>query len=134
MLEGIDEVDTIFDTMLNLFDPRKGGRPPFPYALKKKISDGTLVIEIAVTGSAPSDLSIKAKDNVLTISTISTTTPDTSDYTVYYDYIKRPNFSIPFGFPCEYDVSSASAKVEIGLCIITIPKKANADETDIVIS
>ena len=135
MLENIDDVNAMFDTMFNLFNPKKGSLPAFPYALKKKNSDGTLIMEIAVTGITSADLTITAKDNVLTISTKDKETTTSTEYTVYYDHIKRPAFSLPFRFPCEYDVSSAVAKVENGLCIINIPRKSGVDtETEIAIS
>ena len=43
-------------------------------------------------------------------------------------YIKRPNFTFSWTYPCAYDVANAAATVKDGLCTIAVKKKPDSGE------
>ena len=120
-------IENVFD----IFDPKRFGRPIFPYAFKKAIinDEEVLIIEIAVVGCSNKDVTVTASGNLIKVT--ATAPPDPENYVTYYDYIKRPNFTFSWAFPCAYDVANATATVKNGLCTIAVKKKPDSGEQTI---
>lgn len=123
MVGALPALNDMYETVFDIFDPKRFGRPIFPYALKKaNINDEeVLIVEIAVVGCSNEDVTITASGNQIKVT--ATTPKDPESYVTYYDYIKRPNFTFSWSFPCVYDVANAAATVRDGLCTIAIKKK-----------
>lgn len=132
-------LNDIYETVFDIFNPKKYGRPIFPYAFKKATiknpetqkDEEVLIVEIAVVGCSKDDVKVKASGNVITVT--AATPQDPVSYVTYYDYIKRPNFSFSWTFPCIYDVANAAATVKDGLCSIAVKKKPDSGEKEIVV-
>lgn len=126
-------LNAMYETVFDLFNPKRYGRPIFPYAFKKAVIDGeeALVLEIAVVGCDNNHVTVKAAGNVITVTAESPEDPP--EYVTYYDYIKRPNFTFSWSFPCAYDVAGATATVKDGLCSIIVKKKADSGEHTIIV-
>lgn len=132
-------LNDIYETVFDIFNPKKYGRPIFPYAFKKATiknpetqkDEEVLIVEIAVVGCSKEDVKVKASGNVITVT--AATPQDPVSYVTYYDYIKRPNFSFSWTFPCIYDVANAAATVKDGLCSIAVKKKPDSGEKEIIV-
>lgn len=126
-------LNDMYETVFDIFDPKRYGRPIFPYAFKKAIinDEEVLIVEIAVVGCSKDDVKITASGNQIKVT--ATTPKDPESYVTYYDYIKRPNFTFSWSFPCIYDVANAAATVKDGLCTIAIKKKPDSGEKEIVV-
>lgn len=122
-------IENVFD----IFDPKRFGRPIFPYAFKKAIinDEEVLIIEIAVVGCSNENVTVTASGNLIKVT--ATAPPDPENYVTYYDYIKRPNFTFSWAFPCAYDVAHATATVKNGLCTIAVKKKPDSGEQPIIV-
>ena len=133
MLGTLPALNDMYETVFDIFDPKRFGRPIFPYALKKAIIDDeeVLIVEIAVVGCSKEDVKITASGNQIKVT--ATTPKEPESYVTYYDYIKRPNFTFSWSFPCVYDVANAAATVKDGLCTIAIKKKPDSGEKKIAI-
>ena len=156
MYGTLPALNEMFETAFDIFNPKKCGRPIFPYAFKKATikneetqkEEEVLILEIAVVGCSKDDVKVKVSGNTITVTattpqdpvssgntiTVTATTPqDPVSYVTYYDYIKRPNFTFSWSFPCIYDVANAAATVKDGLCTIAVKKKADSGEKEIVV-
>lgn len=131
MVGALPALNDMYETVFDIFDPKRFGRPIFPYALKKDIinDEEVLIVEIAVVGCSKADVNITASGNQIKVTATTPKAPES--YVTYYDYIKRPNFTFSWSFPCVYDVANAAATVRDGLCTIAIKKKPASGETTI---
>lgn len=140
MYGTLPALNDMFETAFDIFNPKKCGRPIFPYAFKKatvkneetQTEEEVLILEIAVVGCSKDDVKVKASGNVITVA--ATTPQDPVSYVTYYDYIKRPNFTFSWTYPCDYDVSNASAMVKDGLCTIAVRRKPSSGVKEIVVA
>lgn len=139
MIGTLPAMNDIYETVFDIFDPKRFGRPIFPYAFKKAIikneetqkEEEVLILEIAVVGCSKEDVKVKVSGNMITVT--ATTPQDPVSYVTYYDYIKRPNFTFSWSFPCIYDVANAAATVKDGLCTIAVKKKEESGEKEITV-
>ncbi len=134
MVGTLPALNAMYETVFDIFDPKKYGRPIFPYAFKKAViqnpetqeNEEVLILEIAVVGCSASDVQVEAKGNVIKVT--ATSPKDPEGYVPYYDYIKRPNFTFSWTYPCAYDVANAAATVKDGLCTIAVKKRPDSGE------
>ena len=139
MVGTLPVLNGMFENVFDIFDPKRFGRPIFPYAFKKaifknpdtQVEEEVLIIEIAVVGCSNKDVTVTASGNLIKVT--ATAPPDPENYVTYYDYIKRPNFTFSWAFPCAYDVAHATATVKNGLCTIAVKKKPDSGEHPIIV-
>ena len=139
MVGTLPILNGMFENVFDIFDPKRYGRPIFPYAFKKaivknpdtQVEEEVLIIEIAVVGCSNKDVTVTASGNLIKVT--ATAPPDPENYVTYYDYIKRPNFTFSWAFPCAYDVAHATATVKNGLCTIAVKKKPDSGEQTITV-
>ena len=132
-------LNSMIENVFDIFDPKRFGRPIFPYAFKKaiiknpdtQVEEEVLIIEIAVVGCSNENVTVTASGNLIKVT--ASAPPDPENYVTYYDYIKRPNFTFSWAFPCAYDVAHATATVKNGLCTIAVKKKPDSGEQPITV-
>ena len=139
MVGTLPALNDMYETVFDIFDPKRFGRPIFPYAFKKaiiknpdtQVEEEVLIIEIAVVGCSNENVTVTASGNLIKVTAAAP--PDPENYVTYYDYIKRPNFTFSWAFPCAYDVAHATATVKNGLCTIAVKKKPDSGEQPITV-
>lgn len=85
-------------------------------------------IQAAVAGYHKDDITVKVKDNLLTISGNSNFNSKLKDAKFYFREVKLSNFSRTFKLNDFLDSEKISAKVEDGLLSVSIPYKAKPKE------
>lgn len=107
----------------------------------KDLTDKTLLIGVECIGKTETDMSVVADKQVITIKSIvpsevdshdeetddvpESTTPHTYETVFNELYLKPIEWKV--AIPCEYDPSQATAKVENGLCVVTIPARVTQE-------
>ena len=87
-------------------------------------------IQAAVAGYNKNDISIKVKNNLLTISGNSKFNSKNKNAKFFFREVKLSNFSRTFKLNDFLDSDNISAKVEDGLLSISIPYKIKKEEED----
>ena len=92
MVGTLPILNGMFENVFDIFDPKRFGRPIFPYAFKKaivknpdtQVEEEVLIIEIAVVGCSNKDVTVTASGNLIKVT--ATAPPDPENYVTYYDY------------------------------------------------
>lgn len=86
-------------------------------------TEETLSIEVACVGLTKDDVDVTLEDACVHISYNKQTNTDTRK--TLYRGIKRSSFNLGYKISAKYDVTKATAKLENGLLVVTIPVAKN---------
>lgn len=123
----IETVETEFNKLLSFESVGLGKSPKINAVVKKN----ELIVEAAAPGYKKEDLKVLLKENLLTISSVTSPTNRMhldAERTYLYE-IENTTFSRSFKIDTNtFDVSKIATKLENGILTITIPKRINPEK------
>lgn len=126
-LKSASGIFSSFDSFLDTLD-YSIKYPSYPILNLAMLSDGTSVIEMAVTGLGKEDIQIEIEGNDLKVVGTFPEIPEENKQEIKYFHkgLGKKSFNILFKISDKLDVDSTLTKLENGLLRIIIPLKASA--------